>query len=150
MKAACGERESVGAAGDPHAAPLAFAEKDKHGKHDKRAPAADDGAGVDFDELNEKLGAAIDRLRRELAGLRTGRASPAMLDTVTVKLDAGGGHAPLKGVASVAARDAATLIVTPFDSSAAAAVAAGVRASPLGLDPRVEGGEIIVPVPKCE
>lgn len=141
------------AGGGAGATPFFFvsSEKEKHGKHDKRAPpppADASDAGVDFTDLTDRLAATVDRLRRELAGLRTGRAAPAMLDTVTVKLDAGGGHAPLKGVASVAARDAGTLVVTPFDADAVAAVAAGVRASPLGLDPRVEGGEVIVPVPK--
>lgn len=64
--------------------------------------------------------------------------------------DSGGnGHAPpLKALATVTARDAATLVVAPYDPSTVTAVAAAIRDSPLGLNPGIEGGEVVVPVPK--
>ena len=97
-----------------------------------------------------RLDAALDHLRRALASLRTGRAAPSLLEHVPVRGAASaGGHAPpLKAVAAITARDAATLIVTPYDSASVALVAAAVRDSPLGLNPAVDGGEIVVPVPR--
>lgn len=106
---------------------------------------------------------ALDHLRAELAGLRTGRASPGMLDHLPVrgaysgsgegeggKGDTGGtSHAPpLRALAATTARDAHTLIVTPFDPSTLAALECALRDGPLALNPtRSGGGELVVPVP---
>jgi ribosome recycling factor len=99
---------------------------------------------------------ALDHLRAELAGLRTGRASPGMLDHLAVPGaygdDGGGsgsGHAPpLRALAATTARDAHTLVVTPFDPATLPALEAALRDGPLSLNPqRSPGGELVVPVP---
>ena len=104
------------------------------------------------------MGRAVDHLRAELAGLRTGRASPGMLDHLPVPGAYGGGdgeggsspaHAPpLRALAATTARDAHTLVVTPFDPSTLAALEAALRDGPLSLNPTRSGdGELVVPVP---
>ena len=97
---------------------------------------------------------ALDHLRAELAGLRTGRASPGMLDHLAVPGaygddGSGGGHAPpLRALAATTARDAHTLIVTPFDPATLPALEAALRDGPLALQPqRSAAGELIAPVP---
>lgn len=132
-------------------------ENAKPGKRSDTAASASDATdattpqGVDYDALQTRLDAALDHLRRSLAALRTGRAAPPLLEHVPVRGAYGdtGGHAPpLKALATVTARDATTLVVAPYDGSTVAAVATAIRDSPLGLNPRVEGGEVVVPVPK--
>lgn len=105
---------------------------------------------VERPPLFSRLDAALDHLRRALASLRTGRAAPSLLEHIPVRGAAppGGHPPPLKGVAAITARDAATLVVTPYDAASVAVVAAAVRDSPLGLNPAVEGGEVVVPVPR--
>jgi ribosome recycling factor len=103
------------------------------------------------------MGKALDHLRAELAGLRTGRASPGMLEHLPVPGaygDGGGGdssgaHAPpLRALAATTARDAHMLVVTPFDPATLPALEAALRDGPLALQPqRSSGGELVVPVP---
>ena len=88
---------------------------------------------------------ALESARRELSSIRSGKASPAMLDTVRV--DAYGQSMPLNQVASVAAPEPRLLIVTPWDKGLAKAIEKAIRESDLGLDPAVQGGIIRVPLP---
>jgi len=102
---------------------------------------------------------ALDHLRTELTGLRTGRASPGMLDNLAVPGayggDEGSGRAsssshapPLRALAATTARDAHTLVVTPFDPATLPALEAALRDGPLALNPsRSPGGELVIPVP---
>ena len=94
-----------------------------------------------------KMDGAVEHLYHELTAVRTGRASAALLDSLQV--DAYGEKQPLLNVATVLAKGPRTLQVTVFDNDATAAVMEAVRASPLQLEPRLESGDIIVPVPGC-
>lgn len=87
----------------------------------------------------------LESARRELSSIRSGKASPAMLDTVRV--DAYGQSMPLNQVASVAAPEPRLLMVTPWDKGLAKAIEKAIRESDLGLDPAVQGGIIRVPLP---
>jgi ribosome recycling factor len=88
---------------------------------------------------------AVDSTRKEFTSIRTGKASPAMLDTVRVEMY--GQQMALNQVATVSAPEPRTLIVTPFDKGQIKAVEKAIRESDLGLDPATQGGVIRVPLP---
>jgi ribosome recycling factor len=88
---------------------------------------------------------ALDAMRREFSTVRTGKASPALLDTVRV--DAYGSKMALNQVATVSAPEPRLLIVQPFDKSLAGAVEKAIKSSELGLNPSNDGGILRVPVP---
>src|SRR5512143_3950764 len=88
---------------------------------------------------------ALDAMRREFSTVRTGKASPALLDTVRV--DAYGSKMALNQVATVSAPEPRLLIVQPFDKSLSGAVEKAIKSAELGLTPSSDGGVIRVPVP---
>lgn len=92
--------------------------------------------------------AAVEHLLQELAGVRTGRASPTLLSGIAVGAGAHGDAAPLPHIATVVLRGARTLVATPHVPAAAPAIMAALRSGHLELNPRQEGGDIIVPVPE--
>ncbi len=99
----------------------------------------------DTKEYDKRMHSAVDNLKKEFAGLRTGRASANMLDPITV--DVYGSRMPLNQVASVTAPEARLLNVQVWDSSNASAVEKAIRESSLGLNPASEGAVIRVPLP---
>ena len=89
---------------------------------------------------------AIESSKREFSSIRSGKASPSMLDTVRV--DMYGTQMTLNQVASVSAPEPRIILVTPFDKGQLKAVEKAIRESDLGLDPAVQGGVIRVPLPQ--
>ncbi len=87
----------------------------------------------------------LENSKREFSGIRSGKASPAMLDTIRV--EAYGTTVPLNQVASISAPEPRILLVTPFDKGQAKAIEKAIRESDLGLDPAHQGGVIRVPLP---
>jgi len=96
-------------------------------------------------ECRGAMDKAIENAKRELSSIRSGKASPAMLDTVRV--EAYGQTMPLTQLASVSAPEPRLLIVTPWDKGQTKAIEKAIRESDLGLDPAVQGGIIRVPLP---
>ncbi len=88
---------------------------------------------------------ALENSKKEFSGIRSGKASPNMLDTIRV--EAYGSMLPLNQVASVAAPEARILLVTPFDKGQSKVIEKAIRESDLGLDPAHQGGVIRVPLP---
>jgi len=88
---------------------------------------------------------ALENSKKEFAGIRSGKASPNMLDTI--KVEAYGSFLPLNQVASVSAPEPRILLVTPFDKGQAKAIEKAIRESDLGLDPAHQNGIIRVPLP---
>lgn len=88
---------------------------------------------------------AVENTRKEFAGVRSGKASPAMLDSVRVEMY--GQLMPINQCASVSAPEPRMLLVTPFDKGQIKAVEKAIRESDLGLDPAVQGTIIRVPLP---
>jgi ribosome recycling factor len=88
---------------------------------------------------------AVENSKREFSGIRSGKASPTMLDVV--KVEAYGSMLPLNQVASVSAPEPRILLVTPFDKGMAKVIEKAIRESELGLDPAHQGGIIRVPLP---
>jgi ribosome recycling factor len=93
-------------------------------------------------ELMER---AIDATRREFASVRTGKATPALLDMVRV--DAYGGKVPLNQVGTVSAPEPRLLLIQPWDKSLLGEIEKAIRASDLGLNPANDGNLIRIPVP---
>ena len=88
----------------------------------------------------------LELAKREFATVRSGKASPSMLDTVRV--EAYGSQLPLNQVAGITAPEPRVILVTPFDKGQAKAVEKAIRESGLGLDPSSQGGVIRVPLPQ--
>ena len=89
---------------------------------------------------------AIEAARREFTSIRSGKASPNMLDTVRVEVY--GQMMQLNQVASIAAPEPRTILVTPFDKGQVKAIEKAIRESDLGLEPSAQGGAIRVPLPQ--
>jgi ribosome recycling factor len=87
----------------------------------------------------------VEAAKREFASVRTGKASPQMLDTVKVEMY--GQHLAMNQCATVSAPEPRLLVVTPFDKGQIKAVEKAIRESNLGLDPAVQGSIIRVPLP---
>jgi ribosome recycling factor len=99
-----------------------------------------------IDDVKKKYAAAVDHYAEQLKTLRTGRASAAMLDGVTV--EAYGQPMPLNQVANVSAPEAQLLQITRFDPSNIQAIASAIRDNPsLGMNPSDDGRVVRVPVP---
>lgn len=99
----------------------------------------------DINGLKKRMEGALNTFHEEMKGLRTGRASTSMLDTVQV--EAYGSMMPLNQVATVSAPEARLLTVQVWDKSMAAAVEKAIRIAGLGLNPAAEGQMIRVPTP---
>jgi ribosome recycling factor len=96
-------------------------------------------------ELKKGIENAKDALKRELAKLRTGRAHPAMLDSIRV--DYYGQTTPLSQMATINVPEPRLLTVKPWDKSQVQAVEKAIRESSMGLNPQVDGDLIRVPIP---
>jgi ribosome recycling factor len=96
-------------------------------------------------KARQRMDGAIEALRREFAGVRTGKASPALLDSVRV--EAYGSAVPLNQVGTVNAPEARMLVVQPWDKTLLKAIEKGLRESDLGLNPSNDGTIIRIPIP---
>lgn len=100
-------------------------------------------------QINKDCRTAMDKSlegsKRELASIRTGKATSSMLDTVRV--EAYGQQMPLNQLASVASPEPRLLTVTPWDKGLVTAIEKALRESDLGLNPAAQGGIIRVPLP---
>ena len=102
-------------------------------------------AEPDTKDLQRRMDGAIEALKREFAGLRTGRASISLLEPITV--DAYGSSMPLNQVGTIAVPEPRMITVQVWDRSLASAVEKAIRDSGLGLNPASEGQLIRVPIP---
>jgi len=96
-------------------------------------------------EVKKRMTGAIEHLRHDLAGVRTGRASTGILDPVHV--DAYGVRMPLNQVASLSVPDPTMIVAQPFDPTLMGAIEKAIRASDLGLNPNNDGKVVRIPVP---
>jgi len=87
----------------------------------------------------------VEATKREFASVRSGKASPAMLDTIKVEMY--GQLMAMNQCANVSAPEPRLLVVTPFDKSQTKAIEKAIRESNMGLDPSVQGAIIRVPLP---
>ncbi len=98
------------------------------------------------EDLTRRMDGALDTLKREFAGLRTGRAHPALLEPV--KVTAYGTEMPLNQVGTVGSPEPRMLTVQVWDKSMVTAVERAIRDSGLGLNPMADGMLVRVPIPQ--
>jgi ribosome recycling factor len=98
-----------------------------------------------FAELKKRMDGQIDHVKRELGGVRTGRASVTILDSVHV--EAYGSQMPLNQVASLSIPEPTLIVAQPFDPSLTAVIEKAIRSSNLGLNPTTDGKAIRIPIP---
>src|SRR3954452_14255124 len=97
-------------------------------------------------DARERMSKSVENCRHELATVRTGRASPHLLDRVVV--DYYGVETPLKQLAQVAATDARLLTLTPYDKNAIGMIEKAIMESDLGLTPSNDGNVIRLQIPE--
>jgi len=96
-------------------------------------------------EVKRRMDSAIEHVRKELSGLRSGRASVSLLDPVHV--EAYGTTMPLNQVASLSVPEPAMIVATPFDPSLLSAIERAVQKANLGLNPASDGKLLRIPIP---
>lgn len=89
---------------------------------------------------------AIEHLQQELTGIRTGKANPALLDSI--KVDYFGQQVPLKQVASIGVPDARLITIQPWDKTVIGEIEKAILGSELGLNPQNDGTIIRLPIPQ--
>ncbi len=95
---------------------------------------------------NTKMGKTIEALRKELASIRTGRATPALVDDI--KVDYYGTPTPLKQIATVSVPEARLLLIQPWDSSMLSSIKKAILKSDLGLNPTSDQDVIRLAIPQ--
>jgi ribosome recycling factor len=98
------------------------------------------------DELDRRMNGAVATFKSELAGLRTGRASAALLDPV--KVEAYGNVVPINQVGTISTPEARMITVQVWDKALAKAVDKAIRDAGLGLNPQMDGQLLRVPLPE--
>jgi ribosome recycling factor len=96
-------------------------------------------------QTEEKMKKSLERMKQEFGGIRSGRASAALLDSVRV--DYYGSMVPLQQVAAVGVPDGRTIEVKPWDAGSLQAIEKGIQASGLGLNPNNDGKIIRISIP---
>lgn len=96
-------------------------------------------------DAEERMEKAVAKLRSDLTGIRTGRATPGLVDSL--RIDAYGSPTPLKQIASVSAPEPQQLVIRPFDPSVMKDIEKGIIASDLGLAPQNDGKVIRLNIP---
>ena len=97
------------------------------------------------EDARKRMEDALEAVRREFASVRTGKATPALLDTVRV--EAYGSKMPLNQVATVSTPEPTLILVQPFDKTLMGEIEKGILTSDLGLNPANDGNVIRVPIP---
>jgi len=103
-------------------------------------------ANLVLEEAEEKMKKTVDATRREFNGIRTGRATPALLDRITV--DVYGTQLPLNQVATISVPEARLLMISPWDKSTIPAIERSIMKSDLGLNPSSDGNVIRLAIPQ--
>ena len=98
-----------------------------------------------FAEVKKRMDTHVEFARKELASVRTGRASTSMLDSVQV--EAYGSKMPLNQVATLSIPEPALIVCQPFDPSIMASLERAIRLSDLGLNPASDGKVLRIPIP---
>jgi len=101
---------------------------------------------MNLDDLSRRMHGAVSAFKTELAGLRTGRASSALLEPIVVNVY--GANMPLNQVASISVPEPRLITVQVWDRSNIQAVEKAIRESSLGLNPVVEGALFRIPIPE--
>jgi len=102
-------------------------------------------AKPEMNTYRDRMDKAIDALKAEYSGLRTGRASASLLEPITV--EAYGSQTPLNAVAAISVPEPRMISVTVWDKAVVISVDKAIRAAGLGLNPIVDGTTLRIPIP---
>lgn len=108
-------------------------------------PASDSEIQTIFSDMEGKMSKSLDSMKHNVNGLRTGRATPSLLDTIRV--EAYGNFTPLNQLGNISAPEARLLVVQVWDKSIAKSVEKAIREADLGLNPATDGNVVRVPIP---
>ena len=97
-------------------------------------------------EVSTKMDRAVEAFKRDLQQLRTGRATPALVENVEV--DYYGTMTPLKQIASISAPDARAIMIQPWDTGSLRDIEKSLQSSDMGFNPSNDGATITVPIPQ--
>ena len=97
-------------------------------------------------KISATMDRAVDAFKRDLIQLRTGRATPALVENV--EIDYFGAMTPLKQIASISAPDARAIMIQPWDKGSMKQIEKGLMASEMGFNPSNDGAIITVPIPQ--
>lgn len=100
------------------------------------------------DQTKSKMQASVDHFKQELKNLRTNRANPGILDSVSVEVY--GAHMRLKELANVTTPESRQLLITPFDPQTAGPIAKGIERANLNLQPILEGNVVRIHIPPMD
>jgi ribosome recycling factor len=101
---------------------------------------------LSVNEARTQMEKAVEAMRREFTSVRTGKATPALLDTVRV--DAYGSKMPINQVGTVSSPEPRLLLIQPWDKGLLKAIETGITQADLGLNPSNDGNIIRVPIPQ--
>jgi ribosome recycling factor len=99
--------------------------------------SGDDMRALVFDECRDKMRKAVTHLQQEFAGIRTGRATPGLVEKL--KVDAYGSELPLQQVAGISVPEPRMLVISPYDKGSMKAIEKAIQASDLGINPSNDG-----------
>jgi len=99
-----------------------------------------------LNDAEQRMDKSIEALHKELAGIRTGRATHALVDRLQV--DYYGAPTPLQSLANITAPEARLLVIQPYDRGAMGAIEKAIQKSELGLNPSNDGTLIRIPIPQ--
>jgi ribosome recycling factor len=97
--------------------------------------------------MNDDFEKVVDAFKKELTSVRTGRASPALIESLQVNVASYGAQMPLNQLSSISAPDARLLVVNPWDKGTLNDIEKAIKASGLGFNPSNDGQLIRVPIP---
>jgi ribosome recycling factor len=101
-----------------------------------------------LDQTKDKMTQAIEHLKEELKGIRTGRANPAMIEGITA--EAYGSSLRIKELASISIPETRQILITPFDASTKSAIVKAIEKSNLGFLPQIDGNSIRIKIPEMD
>ncbi|MEK9183589.1 MAG: ribosome recycling factor [Patescibacteria group bacterium] len=102
---------------------------------------------MNLDEAKQKMQKVLEVLRTDLATIRTGRATPSLVEHLIVNVYGGTQRLRIMELATIVTTDAQTLLITPFDASIITEIQKGIMASNVGLTPVVDGQAIRISIP---
>lgn len=100
------------------------------------------------DDLNKKMTAALEHLKTELQGVRTGRANPAMVENVSIEVY--GSNMRLRDLASITAPEPRQILIQPFDGQTTNSIAKSIEKANLGFMPNIDGTLIRINIPPMD
>ncbi len=101
---------------------------------------------LEIKKMKEKMERAVEHLKKELLGIRTGRAHPALVSDI--KVDYYGTPTPMSQVGTISTPDARQIVITLWDKTAVKAVEKAIQASSLGINPMVDGENVRLNIPE--